>query len=73
MVRAHQLALRIHAPLGQQRASMGAVLQSGRSLALGVPEEHVVFSEDGKLVNSALLELVRFDDWVGIPEHIRVD
>jgi hypothetical protein len=70
---AYQFALCIHTPLGQQRASMGAAAQSGNSLALGVPVEHIACPLDGKLVNSALLELVRLDDGMGIPEHVRVD
>jgi hypothetical protein len=73
VVCAHQLAVCIHASLGQQRASMGAVAQGGSSLPLGVPEEHITFAEDGELAHSALLELVRFEDGMGIPEHVRVN
>jgi hypothetical protein len=52
---------------------MGAVAQDGSSLPLGVPEEHIAFVEDGEFANSALLELVRFVDGMGIPEHVRVN
>jgi hypothetical protein len=60
-------------PFASSAASMGAVAQGGSSRALGVPVEDIAFPEDGELANSALLELVRFDDGMGIPEHVGVN